>query len=186
MYNMKFNFSIMGFHYSISLSVIILAIILALILSGNLLCACGQVHPYEGFQAVKHIAAVGTKKVVEKMTNKKNGGKKGKEGFVGSNINNGQGSQYDIESSKIDTSKWFGVNMQNTDSQYVKDFNKRPANVPTGTDSSMLLFKDTEFTPECCANGSAFSNSVGCACLSGPQYNFLIERGGNNTPYSEY
>jgi hypothetical protein len=49
---------------------------------------------------------------------------------------------------------------------------------------SMLFFKDTKFKPQCCP--SSYSNSMGCACISNSQYKYLIERGGNNVPFSEY
>jgi hypothetical protein len=49
---------------------------------------------------------------------------------------------------------------------------------------SMLFFKDTKFKPQCCP--SSYSNSMGCACIKNSQYKYLIERGGNNVPFSEY
>jgi len=49
---------------------------------------------------------------------------------------------------------------------------------------SMLFFKDTKFKPQCCP--SSYSNSMGCACINNSQYKYLIERGGNNVPFSEY
>jgi hypothetical protein len=49
---------------------------------------------------------------------------------------------------------------------------------------SPLLFKDTAFKPECCPN--TYSNSMGCACMTVAQQNYLKDRGGNNVPYSEY
>jgi hypothetical protein len=49
---------------------------------------------------------------------------------------------------------------------------------------SSLLFKHTAFKPECCPN--TYSNSMGCACMTTAQYNYLNERGGNNVPYSQY
>ena len=51
-------------------------------------------------------------------------------------------------------------------------------------DYSTLIFKNTPFKPECCPN--TYSNSMGCACMTTKQYNYLITRGGNNVPYSEY
>ena len=51
-------------------------------------------------------------------------------------------------------------------------------------DYSSLMFKNTSFKPECCPN--TYSNSMGCACMSTKQYNYLVHRGGNNVPYSEY
>jgi hypothetical protein len=48
----------------------------------------------------------------------------------------------------------------------------------------LSMFANTPFKPECCPN--AYSNSSGCACMTTNQYNYLISRGGNNVPYSEY
>jgi hypothetical protein len=47
-----------------------------------------------------------------------------------------------------------------------------------------LIFNETPFKPECCPN--TYTNSVGCACMTLQQYNYLNDRGGNNVPYSEY
>ena len=47
-----------------------------------------------------------------------------------------------------------------------------------------LIFDNTKFSPKCCPN--TYSNSIGCACMSMPQYRYLIERGGNNVPFSQY
>jgi hypothetical protein len=47
-----------------------------------------------------------------------------------------------------------------------------------------LIFSRTSFKPECCP--TTYSNSQGCACISNQQYEYLIKRGGNNVPYSEY
>ena len=51
-----------------------------------------------------------------------------------------------------------------------------PIPLPEG---ELFFFKDTKFTPECCPG--TFSSSLGCACLSKPQFNYLVTRGGNNT-----
>jgi len=47
-----------------------------------------------------------------------------------------------------------------------------------------LLFNETPFSPQCCP--TTYSNSRGCACMTMPQYTYLIERGGNNVPFSQY
>ena len=49
---------------------------------------------------------------------------------------------------------------------------------------SMLFFKDTKFKPQCCP--SSYSNSMGCACINKNQYQYLITRGGNNVPFSQW
>ena len=116
-------------------------------------------------------------------------GKAGKEGFVGANTNFGQSSPYDLtNNSMINTSSWSKPNMTVVPgqplSQGVKDFLARepqPVPLPEG---EMLMFANTPFKPECCPN--TYSTSTGCACMTGPQYNYLILRGGNNVPYSSY
>jgi hypothetical protein len=116
-------------------------------------------------------------------------GKSGKEGFVGANTNFGQSSPYDLASNpQINTASWSQPNMTVIPgkplSDGVKQFLARepqPVPLPEG---EMLMFANTPFKPECCPN--SYSNSSGCACMTGEQYNYLIQRSGNNVPYSEY
>ena len=116
-------------------------------------------------------------------------GKAGKEGFVGANTNYGQSSPYDLQTNpQINTSSWSKPNMTVIPgkplSDGVKQFLARqPQPVPLPEDE-MLMFANTPFKPECCPN--TYSTSTGCACMTGQQYNYLIMRGGNNVPYSEY
>jgi hypothetical protein len=115
--------------------------------------------------------------------------KKQQEGFTGANTNYGQSSQYSLgDYSSVDTSSWGQPTMTVTPgkplSKGVKKFldrKEQPIPLPEG---EMLMFANTPFKPECCPN--AFSNSSGCACMTGGQFNYLVERGGNNIPYSEY
>lgn len=58
---------------------------------------------------------------------------------------------------------------------------KQPIPLPEG---QLDMFATTPFAPECCPN--AYSSSMGCACMTVDQYNFLKSRGTNNVPYSEY
>ena len=48
----------------------------------------------------------------------------------------------------------------------------------------MTMFDSNRFTPECCP--ATYTNSVGCACISPEQMNFLNERGGNRTMPSQF
>ena len=111
-----------------------------------------------------------------------------KEGFTGANINYGESSVYNVNDSPINTSSWSAQKMTVVPGQPlsagVKAFMARqpqPVPLPEG---EMLLFANTPFKPECCPN--TYSNSTGCACMTGNQYNYLITRGSNNVPYSEY
>ena len=109
------------------------------------------------------------------------------EGFTGANTNFGQSSMYDIGSDvPVNTSNWSQPSMVVTPGQplspAVQKFLDRPNRpLPKG---ELAFFANTDFSPECCPN--TYSNSSGCACMTGDQYNYLIMRGGNNVPYSEY
>jgi hypothetical protein len=110
------------------------------------------------------------------------------EGFTGANINYGESSVYNLNNTPVDTSSWSAQNMTVVPGQPlsagVKAFLARepqPVPLPEG---EMLMFANTPFKPECCPN--AYSNGSGCACMTSGQYNYLITRGSNNVPYSEY
>lgn len=116
-------------------------------------------------------------------------GKAGKEGFAGASTNAGQSSPYDLSSSPdINTSSWSKPDMTVVSgqplSQGVKNFLERPEQKLPLPEGEMLMFSNTSFKPECCPN--TYSTSAGCACMTGQQYNYLILRGGNNSPYSEF
>ena len=51
-----------------------------------------------------------------------------------------------------------------------------PIPLPEG---ELFFFKDTKFDASCCPG--TYSNSLGCACLSKKQFQYLTMRGGNNT-----
>jgi hypothetical protein len=108
------------------------------------------------------------------------------EGFTGANTNNGESSMYNEP--PVSTTSWFTPNLTYTPGQPVSqgiqnilNRSKQPVPLPDG---EMLMFKNTQFSPSCCPN--TYSNSMGCACMTVDQYNYLIDRGGNNVPYSEY
>jgi hypothetical protein len=163
------DISIFGF--KLNLEVLILIGVVYLILVGHTLCGCSRVGLMEGLDVMQ--------KVVAKKT----------EGFVGANTNYGESSSYDLSSDvPVNTSSWSAQNMTVVKGQPlskgVKQFLARepqPVPLPEG---ELLMFANTPFKPECCPN--TYSNSSGCACMTGEQYNFLILRGGNNVPYSEF
>ena len=204
------------FGYKLNLEVLILIGIIYLILVGHTLCGCSNYSLMEGLDNMTKPnamsgAAANTMSGAAANTmsgatptptaagssvagSAKNGaskvnGKTGKEGFVGANTNYGQSSPYDLKSdSSINTSSWSAPNMTVIPgkplSPGVKQFLQRepqPVPLPEG---ELLMFANTPFKPQCCPN--TYSNSMGCACMTGQQYNYLITRGGNNVPYSEY
>lgn len=85
------------------------------------------------------------------------------------------------------TSKWDNPNLGYSKGQMSSGasniLNRPPQPIPL-PEGQLDMFANTSFKPECCPN--AYSNSTGCACMTVPQYNYLIDRGGNNVPYSEY
>ena len=173
-----YNMDISIFGYKLNLEVLILIGVVYLILVGHTLCGCSRVGLMEGLDVMK-TAAAGAKKAVDKKT----------EGFSGANTNYGESSSYDLSSDvPVNTSSWSAQNMTVVKGQPlskgVKQFLARepqPVPLPEG---EMLMFANTPFKPECCPN--TYSNSSGCACMTGEQYNFLVLRGGNNFPYSEF
>ena len=88
----------------------------------------------------------------------------------------------------IDTSSWSAPNMTVIPGQplnpAVKQFLDRKQQQLPLPEGEMVFFANSEFKPECCPN--TYSNSQGCACMTSQDYNYLVTRGGNNVPYSEY
>jgi hypothetical protein len=109
-----------------------------------------------------------------------------KEGFTGANTNYGESSMYNEP--PVSTTSWFTPNLSYSPgqpvSQGIQNILNRPKQPVPLPDGEMLMFKNTLFSGECCPN--TYSNSMGCACMTVDQYNYLIDRGGNNVPYSEY
>lgn len=111
------------------------------------------------------------------------------EGFVGANTNYGESSQFSLTNNKlVNTDSWSMPNLTIVQGkppslgvQNILNRSPQPVPLPKG---EMLMFANTPFKPECCPN--TYSNSMGCACMTVKQYNYLNNRGGNNVPYSEY
>ena len=175
-----YNMDISIFGYKIGLEILILIGIIYLVLASHTLCGCCNFYSLIEGMETKTTNSGTTATKATKATKK--------EGFTGANINYGESSVYNLNSSPIDTSSWSAQNMTVVPGQPlsagVKAFMARqeqPVPLPEG---EMLMFANTPFKPECCPN--TYSNSSGCACMTGNQYNYLITRGSNNVPYSEY
>lgn len=183
MYNM--NISIFG--YKLNLEILILIGVIYLILVGHTLCGCCNYSLMESFtDASGNITASNISAAIQDLSGNI---QQAKEGFVGANTNYGQSSPFDLNSSySINTSSWSAPDMTVIPgkplSPGVKQFLARepqPVPLPEG---ELDMFATTPFKPECCPN--TYSTSTGCACMTGQQYNYLVTRGGNNVPYSEY
>ena len=112
-----------------------------------------------------------------------------KEAFTGANINYGESSLYNLNSDQeVNTSSWSAQNMTVVPGQPlskgVKQFLARKQQQLPLPEGEMNFFANSQFKPECCP--STFSTSTGCWCGTSQDYNYLITRGGNNVPYSQY
>ena len=148
------------FGFKFRLEILILIFVIYLILCGHLFCSCCRMNLMEG--------------------------------FTGANTNYGQSAPYKLGEPGIkpteDAMKWGQQTMVVTPGQpldpAVKKFLERPSQKLPLPEGELDFFAKMDFKPECCPN--AYSASMGCACMSSKDYNYLIERGGNNIPYSEY
>ena len=196
MYNM--SFSLFGFKMNV-MTLLFVAIVIILI--SHTYCGCNT-NPYaliEGMDTPSNSTPPSNAALLT-QTSTPGGGpaaasaetinrEKKKEGFTGANINYGQSSPYDIASNvPLDTSSWGASSMVVTPGQQlspaVRQFLDRPQQPIPLPEGQMSLFFNTQFKPECCPN--TYSTSSGCACMTGKQFNYLVMRGGNNVPYSEY
>ena len=85
--------------------------------------------------------------------------------------------------SNTSTKNWNNPNLCKK-SKAVNNILNRPSQPIPLPEGELDMFATTQFKPQCCPN--TFSNSMGCACMTVNQYKYLINRGGNNVPYSEY
>ena len=201
MYNM--NISILG--YKLSLEILILIGVIYLILVSHTICGCCNMSGImEGLATAtgsdtnaaqreaerkKIRQNIKAREVATATTTTSASTPATTEGFTGANTNYGESSLYTLgKDTPINTSSWNAGNMTITKGQplnsAVKSILNRPAQPVPLPDGELVLFADTEFKPECCPN--SFSTSTGCACMTTDQYNYLVLRGGNNVPYSEY
>ena len=198
------------FGYKLNLEILILIGVVYLILVGHTVCGCCNFRMREGLDNMSSndTSNDNDKKVMATQVGNgdvapagnmvagkpkdgaaKVNGKAGKEGFVGANTNYGQSSPYDLTSNPmIDSSSWSRPDLTVVPGKplnpAVKQFlNRKQQQLPL-LEGEMDFLANVEFKSECCPN--AYSNSMGCACMTSQDYNYLITRGGNNVPYSQY
>ena len=183
MYNMELSI----FGMKCRVEILILIVIVFWLLWAHVLCSCSTVNIKEAVQNMYN--AVINKKIEDYQLGDPLYLNKNREAFTGANTNYGESSQFSVTTdSPVDTTSWFTPNLSYTKGtsggpgvENILKRQKQPIPLPEG---ELLMFANTPFKPECCPN--AFSNSTGCACMTVDQYNYLINRGGNNVPYSEY
>lgn len=206
-----YNMDISIFGYKLNLEILILIGVVYLILVGHTVCGCcnmGRIMEGLTDMGTSAMDASGNKTEVAKAVMAKKvlatqdvAGSNGttttssmptttsKEGFTGANINYGESSLYNLNNDQpVDTSSWSAQNMTVVPgkplSAGVKQFlERKPTQVPL-PEGEMFMFANTQFKPECCPN--TYSTSTGCACMDSNSYNYLVLRGGNNVPYSQY
>jgi hypothetical protein len=89
----------------------------------------------------------------------------------------------DSESEDVNLTKWvsdamrYSKGMGNENRLDSYQYNSGPP-IPL-PEGELYFFKDTKFDASCCPG--TYSNSMGCACLSKKQFQYLTMRGGNNT-----
>lgn len=198
------DISILG--YKVNLEILILIGIVYLILVGHTFCGCCNFSAMEGFtdsssdasgnkMMSTQVGTGGVQPAGQLVAGKtkdgaaKPNGKAGKEGFVGANINYGESAPYEVGVvSSVDASSWVQPDLTVVPGKPVPKAVQDIVNRPNGPiplpEDEMFLFANTQFKPECCPN--TYSTGSGCACMNSKTYNYLINRGGNNVPYSEY
>ena len=78
----------------------------------------------------------------------------------------------------------YSSNKKNKKNKGINQILNRPSQPIPLPQGEMDMFATTQFKPQCCPN--TYTSSTGCACMTTQQYKYLIDRGGNNVPYSEY
>lgn len=194
------DISILGF--KLNLEVLILIGVVYLILVAHTLCGCCRVSfRKEGMESMPAVAKPEGEEDEETLaepvpaptsvnaTSASSKKAASKEGFVGANTNYGESSSYPLSSPTYrDASTWGAQNITifpgkpiPKAAQAIIDRPNQSLPLPEG---QLSLFDNMPFSPECCP--TAFSSSMGCACMNPSTYNSLITRFGNNVPYSEY
>jgi hypothetical protein len=119
---------------------------------------------------------------INPISGESGGNKKSKESFQVSKPL-AWGPIKDNESESVNLTKWvsdamrYSKGMGNENKLDSNQYHSGPP-IPL-PEGEMFFFKDTKFEPSCCPG--TYSNSMGCACLSKKQFQYLTMRGGNNT-----
>jgi hypothetical protein len=89
----------------------------------------------------------------------------------------------DTETEDVNLTKWvsdamrYSKGMGNENRLDSNQYNSGPP-IPL-PEGEMFFFKNTKFDTSCCPG--TYTNSLGCACMSKKQFQYLTMRGGNNT-----
>jgi hypothetical protein len=182
-------------NYSVSIKMFILIVVLYYILCISTIHSCcnkgNNIGSLEGMENRNKNTTTSTTTIPKPSvppSSVQSGSGKKTEGFVGANTNYGESSAYSLAHTKpLDTSKWGAQTLTvsgNNVSPAAQAIINRPNQSFPLPEGQLSMFDNMPFSPECCPN--TYSTSMGCACMNSNTYNYLITRGGNNQPYSEY
>ena len=202
MYNMEISIG----SYKFRLEILILIVVVFWIMFGHLLCSCCRISMSEGLSMIGRRAVAANvyqnnnntttteglvpRRAVAANVYQNNNNTTTTEGFVSAN-NVAYGPEFAGAKTPdyiMNPSKWARPTLTYSPGtkpdagvKAIWDRPKQPIPLPEG---EMFFWATTPFKPECCP--SYMSSSMGCACMTVDQYNYLRERGGNNIPYSQY
>jgi len=189
--------------YKVSVQILLLIVVMLWIIFGHALCSCSTVSAMEGFAMIKEKMTSGQgppprPMAKEKMTSgqgpppKPYATAKKAEGFTNNNNTGAFDTQFATTNSAdyyMPPNEWAQQSLVYTPGQKpppgVKAIWDRTKNQPPRKPGQLSFFDNVLFKPECCT-GSDSSSSMGCACYTVEDYKYLIDRGGNNVPFSEY
>lgn len=161
MYNMNTTISIGSNKFTFRIEIVVLILVVSWILFGHLICSCSNVSMKEAFHML--------------------GGNNIAASSQFAQFKNGNSVIMDPSTWSMPTLLFSPGQTPDKGVQAILDRKAQPIPLPKG---ELSMFATTPFKPECCPN--TYSNSMGCACMTVEQYNYLRDRGGNNVPYSEY
>lgn len=172
--------------YKVSIEMLLLIVVMLWIIFGHALCSCSTMSATEGFKLAATMAGGNKPPPMPKAK------KATAEGFTNNNSNGAFDTQFATTGSAdyyMPPTDWAMQSLIYTPGQKpppgVKAIWDRTKNQPPRKPGQLSFFDNVLFKPECCS-GSDTSSSMGCACYTVEDYKFLIDRGGNNTPFSEY
>ena len=169
------------FGYEIRVEIAIACILIGMFMGLIMFCDCFEYSIIEGMTpsaatAASHSAATHSSPAAAATSDMKKNGNKTKEGFTNLS-NNDLITDDSYTMGWVQTAKRYasGMGNENRLNSY-KDNVGTPVPLPEG---ELFFFADNKFTPECCP--STYSDSMGCACLSQAQVDYINQRGGNRT-----
>jgi hypothetical protein len=175
--------------YKVSIEMLLLIVLMLWIILGHAMCSCSTVGLMEG---LKMMSGAESTKPQLSSSQKKGTMKDPKEGFTNNSNSTFSETQFAATNTPdyyMNPNDWAQQSLVYTagtkPSPAVQSIWDRSKNQAPRKPGQISFFDNVNFKPECC-NGSEYSSSMGCACLTVEDYKLLNQRGGNNVPYSEY